>query len=241
VKYPKTGAIFACIISSLLTVYAATHPKFASHSSTSKACAVDLNSCLDQGCGGGDRLLNSKKNRLTPPATDYQVISFDDFRHLEEERPTTWKENQSRKEVETLGEDTAVMLTGYLYGAHPGSPETCNCKLSGETNNDYHVNIVEHADDLMTDSIVVEMTPKWRAKIPEWTLMKLQSLPKPSGGSPLVRVSGYLLFDSEHVSRSGGERATIWEIHPVTRFEYCASGSCKPDEDDGWLDLHSAH
>ena len=236
-RYPILLSGFVTV--SVVFCCSATHPRFHAAARTSKACAASLDNCPKQGCGGGDRLLNTKKNNLDAPATDYQVISFDDFRHLEEERPTQWQENQARDEVEQLGESTPVMLAGYLFGAHSGSPETCNCKLSGEANNDYHVNIVEHADDSMTDSVVVEMAPKWRSKVPEWNLDKLRSLPHPDGSSlPLVRISGYLLFDSEHVTRSGGERMTMWEIHPVTRFEVCPAGSCSADSDDGWQDIH---
>ncbi len=133
-----------------------------------------------------------------------------------------------------MGEDTPVVLAGYMIGAHAGSPETCNCKLAGEENNDYHINIVEQADGGMTDSIVAEMTPKLRTKTPGWTLDALHSLP---GSPPLVRVSGYLLFDSEHASRSGGVRMTIWEIHPVTKFEVCPGGSCDVNSDTGWQDI----
>jgi hypothetical protein len=198
------------------------HPRFSNANRASHPCATDLEHCPATGCGGGDKLLNKKKNILTIPGT-YEVITFDDFRHLEAERPTTWSEGQSRSEVEQLGEGSAVMLMGYLFGAHAGSPETCNCKLSGELNNDYHINIVENDDDFQVDSIVVEMTPKSRAAKPGWTLAKLNGIPvAPHKQHALVRVSGYLMFDSEHVSRSGGERATIWEIHPVTKFEVCS-------------------
>ncbi len=216
----------------------AKRPRFG-HASKGKACATTLDTCPKQGCGGGDGLLNTKKNRLDPPQSTPQVMTFEDFLHLQEESPTHWTQNQPRAEVEQLGEDTPVTLRGFLLGAHPGSPETCNCKLSGEDNNDYHINVVERSTDRMRDSIVVEMTPKKRAQIPEWRLDKINGLITDPNNPPLVRVSGYLLFDSEHVSRSGGERATIWEIHPVMRFEFCSTGSnCTADSDDGWQDLH---
>jgi hypothetical protein len=204
---------------------------------SSRACRSSLIDCPAEGCGGGDQLLNAKKNRLDPPQGTLQIMVFADFLHLEEERPDHWDENQPRDEAEQLGEDTPVVLAGFMIDAHPGSPETCNCKLSGEENNDYHINLVERESDRLRDSIVVEMTPKMRAKIPEWRLTTLTNLlnsPKP----PLVRVSGYLLFDSEHVNRSGGERATIWEIHPVTKFETCPGGGCDVSSDVGWQDLH---
>jgi hypothetical protein len=224
----------------LLTLQAAaqTHPHFDSAASKAAPCASSLAVCPTAGCGGGDKLLDTKKNISAAPSADYQVMSFDDFRHLESERPTAWKSGQSRQEVVDMGEGTPVMLTGFLLGAHSGSPETVNCKLSGEANNDYHINVVENDDDIQTASVVVEMTPKLRPGKANWTLPGLRTLPVASSKThALVRVAGYLLFDSEHVSGNGGERMTIWEIHPVMRVEVCATGDCKPDTDDGWKDI----
>lgn len=229
----------------LLLTIALAAPQTGTHKRTSvhasKACSNSLAECAPEGCGGGDQLLNPKKSRLDAPSTPYQPMGFADFLHLEEERPTHWKESQPRDEVEQMGEDTPVMLAGFLLGAHEGSPETCNCKLSGEANNDFHINVVERPSDRMRDSVVVEMTPKMRATIPEWTLTAINGLVKNPSKPPLVRVSGYLLFDSEHVSRSGGERETIWEIHPVTRFEVCSTGKCTVDADAGWKDIRTSH
>jgi hypothetical protein len=229
-------AIIAVMDVSLLSAQS-PYPRFSHATRPSHPCAPDLEQCPAIGCGGGDTLLNGKKNILTIPSS-LEVITFDDFRHLEEERPSTWMEGQPRDEVEQLGEGTGVMLTGYLFGAHSGSPETCNCKLSGEENNDYHLNIVEHDVDPQTASVVVEMTPKFRKNKPAWTLTTLDGLaPARNKRLPLVRVSGYLLFDSEHVSRSGGERMTIWEIHPVTKVEFCPTGICRSDTDEGWREV----
>lgn len=236
----------SCILSLLLLVSLAlarpqqhSKPRVLAH--TSKACSTSLAKCPPAGCGGGDPLLNTKKNRLDPPTTDLQPMTFADFLHLQEEAPTHWVQGQARAEVEQMGEDTPVTLAGFLLGAHSGSPETCNCKLSGEANNDYHINIVERPSDRLTSSIVVEMTPKIRANIPEWTLATINGLVTDPNNPPLVRVSGYLLFDSEHVSRSGGERATIWEVHPVTKLEVCPAGGCTVDNDSGWQDIRASH
>jgi hypothetical protein len=201
-------------------------------------CAASLDACPAAGCGGGDPSLNVKKNRLDAPTGDPQEFTFEDFIHLETERPGPGEYTPGdRKEIEDLGEDTYVALAGFLIGAHPGSPETCNCKLSGESNNDFHINLVERKTDRLTDSIVVEMTPKIRPANPAWTLVKLQGLLKPSN-PPYVRISGYLLLDTEHISRSGGPRITIWEIHPVTRFQVCTTLPAKCDSGTGWKDLN---
>jgi hypothetical protein len=234
---PKTLLCIASLVC-LQTLTAQTHKRFdPTAQAKSGGCAASLAACPVSGCGGGDKLLDTKKNQQATPA-DYAAMSFDDFRHLEEERPTTWKQGQNRSEVEQLGEGSAVMLAGYLFGAHSGSVETVNCKLSGEANNDYHINIVENDGDPQTASVVVEMTPKMRPGNHGWDLKTLRAIPAAPGKQhAFVRVSGYLLFDSEHVTRSGGERMTIREIHPVTKFEVCAAGNCAVDNDAGWQDI----
>jgi hypothetical protein len=61
-------------------------------------------------------------------------MSFADFLHLEEERPTHWDTSQARDEVEPMAEDTPVMLGGIPARSAFRSPESCNYKLSGEAN-----------------------------------------------------------------------------------------------------------
>ena len=34
-----------------------------------------------------------------------------------------------------------------------------------------------------------------------------------------VRVSGWLMFDQEHLDKIGTRRLTAWEIHPITKIE----------------------
>ena len=213
-----------CLISTSVNLEAATRPaKHRTLKHSAKACRTSLDQCPDQGCGGGDAKLNVKKNRTDAPAGAIESWTFEEIMHVEDERPTSWQTGQDRTVVEELGEDTPIALVGYMIGAHPGSPETCNCKLSGEDNNDYHINLVEHKGDRSSSSVVVEMTPRVRLKHANWKLDKLTGR-LDNSNPPVVRVTGYLLFDSEHVSRSGGERETIWEVHPVIKLEFCTSG-----------------
>ncbi len=219
---------------SLPVLSAARHrTKMRSIAKAGAPCAASLDQCPMEGCGGGDPKLNVKKNRTVLPTGTIEEFTYEDFMHLEEERPAHWTPGQERTEVEGMGEDTPVALTGYMIGAHPGSPETCNCKLTGLEDNDFHINIVERPTDRMRDSIVVEMTPRIRAQHPGWTLPKLHSLLQ-SNTPAYVKVTGYLLFDSEHASRSGGPRATIWQVHPITKFEVCKSTRANCDAGQGW-------
>jgi len=53
-----------------------------------------------------------------------------------------------------------------------------------------------------------------------------------------VRVTGLLLFDSQHFSHELLIRDTNWEIHPVLKMEYCPKGkTCRADSDENWADL----
>ncbi|MFZ0318358.1 MAG: hypothetical protein WAL56_04455, partial [Candidatus Sulfotelmatobacter sp.] len=39
-----------------------------------------------------------------------------------------------------------------------------------------------------------------------------------------VRISGWLLYDYEHVPVIGSQRASVWEIHPITKIEVKRNG-----------------
>jgi hypothetical protein len=102
---------------------------------------------------------------------------------------------------------------------------------------------------LQQSSVIVEMTPHYRASFEDgiWTLANLQ----PALGHK-VRIVGRLLIDSEHnkpadncalngtaAQKNHCWRYSIWELHPVTRFEYCNDDSCTQDSSD-WIALGSA-
>ena len=233
----KAAAFFVLACPALLLAQTAHHATTHTLAHPATACAGSLDACPAAGCGGGDPSLNVKKNRVDKPTAAVQEFTFEDFTHLESERPGPGQYTPGdRKEIEDMGEDTYISLAGFLIGAHPGGTETCNCKISGEANNDYHLNLVEQKTGKMTDSVVVEMTPRVRPSNPSWTLTKLQGLLKPTN-PPYVRVSGYLMLDTEHISRSGGPLLTIWEIHPVTKFEVCTTTPVKCDAGTGWKEL----
>jgi hypothetical protein len=53
-----------------------------------------------------------------------------------------------------------------------------------------------------------------------------------------VRVTGQLMFDSEHFLRNHLDRVNNWEIHPVMKMEYCTTGaSCTIGDDAGWKSI----
>ena len=57
---------------------------------------------------------------------------------------------------------------------------------------------------------------------PNWTKQKLQ--PWLSSDKP-VRVSGWLMLDPDHRNHLGKFRNTLWEIHPITKFEVFKDGA----------------
>jgi len=53
-----------------------------------------------------------------------------------------------------------------------------------------------------------------------------------------VRVTGQLMFDSEHFLRKHLVRVNNWEIHPVMKMEYSTTGSnCTMKGDTGWKSI----
>jgi uncharacterized membrane protein YgcG len=97
--------------------------------------------------------------------------------------------------------------------------------------------------ELQQNSVIVEMTPHYRAHFhpTAWTLANLA----PALGHP-VRVIGQLLVDSEHNKPADNcalanktakcWRYSIWELHPVTSFEYCADDSCT-EASGNWIPI----
>jgi hypothetical protein len=102
------------------------------------------------------------------------------------------------------------------------------------------------ASDLQHNSIIVEMTPHDRFQYENaiWTLENLQ---KAVGRQ--VKVVGQLLVDNEHnlpsqncaIATTAAQKQTcwrgsVWELHPVVRFQVCTTHSCAADS-PSWVEL----
>ncbi len=216
---------------------------------------------------GYDGYLNYLKNQLIDPArTPQQFITPADLVALDGQLPEGLAKNNHGdfvKELEALGDGTVVSLTGYLYYAKKGGTESSNCGLTAIEDIDFHIGIGPAADFLGglasgqkpsaadkshmdTDAVIVEMTPHWRAQYkPNWNLDLLHG-----ALGRQVRITGQLLVDNEHddvnddcaLEGHGSRcwRASVWEVHPVTRFEVCGtSAACTAKDDAGWVDLES--
>jgi len=177
------------------------------------------------------------------------------------------------QELLTLGEGQYFTVVGYLYYSQVSEGgESCNCDLPhDEPAEDYHIGVgfdaqiakqvrsgklkpesqQKAADPLKQNSIIVEMTPHYRAKYHngKWTSTLLDSI---SGRQ--VKIVGQLLLDNDHMTGNAvcGDmvpkpkptenpcwRLSPWELHPVTEFYVCKSDSCTEDS-PGWVALDDA-
>jgi hypothetical protein len=219
-------------------------------------CATDLAHCGDAGCGGKfDPNLNRKKNIRTDndtptPRTLTWVKKLDD--------PENFEEGGSRDELESLGEGQMVSVVAYVLVVRdePGG-ESCNCGLHSIPETDNHMVLVTKTTiqkfpfktpataktvlkQREAESITAEFTPRVRqANHPNFVRKVVQPLiDKTPQKALLARITGTLLFDSEHFIRNHLLRVNNWEIHPVFKFEFCQTGdNCKVSSDTGWKSI----
>jgi hypothetical protein len=234
----------------------------------------DCHASYPSGCSDKpnyDGYLNYLKNQLfDPEARPAHYMTVPDLVAKEGGLPAgLGKANhaQFKDELATkLGDGQVAGLTGYLYYSKPGGVESSNCKLSGADDIDFHIGIgpdptlagkvagkeklsADESRRLKTESVIVEMTPHWRATFrPQWDLDKLKAM---TGRQ--VRLVGQQMADNEHhdthddcgIQNHGTAcwRASIWELHPVTRFEVCRTGTCTPEDvgpNSNWEDLEGS-
>jgi hypothetical protein len=127
------------------------------------------------------------------------------------------------------------------YGASEEGAESTNCDAPLH-DGDVHVWLTPGQNQDMTHAMIVELTPRDREALHQGSsaidATKLTAVAK---RGLRVRVSGWLLFDEEHpeqlsdrTERNGTllrqRRATLWEIHPVTKLEILDAGGT-------WRDL----
>jgi hypothetical protein len=125
----------------------------------------------------------------------------------------------SKDDPNIFDEHQGATITGVLFDVKPEKGETCNCFSTNPNDWDYHIYIGNANAKSIFDCAVVEMTPYSRSIHPEWTLSYVKSLK-----GKQVQVTGWLLFDFEHLGQSyetnpstgAPNRHTVWELHPVT-------------------------
>src|SRR5215471_11740705 len=88
------------------------------------------------------------------------------------------------------------------------------------------------------ESETAEFTPRVRLDHPNLAGARLQKLIAAAPKQALqVRVTGLLMFDSEHSLGHHLKRVNNWEIHPVMKMEYCPKGETCTADSNNWTDL----
>jgi hypothetical protein len=210
-------------------------------------CSPSIHSianCPVDGCGGvSDALLNRAKNR-TDLATSPEAITVQDIKNIAQ--PSDWLTGQPRDSVST-DEGREVRLMAFLKIVKTETMgETCNCNLHELKDTDLHLVMVASKTDPEKFSVTAEITPRVRRQHhPHWTAAKIGSF-----HGRFVRLTGLLMFDSAHAHHSHKvnnddrdhaghklNRATNWEVHPVTKFEYCSSTIANCKAGTGWKEV----
>jgi hypothetical protein len=123
-----------------------------------------------------------------------------------------------------------VVVEGFLVHhvkvENDGSGESTNCHLLGDDEVDWHIYLTDTANlDDISEAVIVETTPRTRP-LHKWKKSDLDAVVNKN--TP-VRISGWLIFDFEHTSAIGSQRASVWEVHPITKIEVQRGGH--------WVDL----
>jgi hypothetical protein len=215
------------------------------------ACVTNWADCPEEGCGGKfDPNLNRVKN-VTSLDGEAQIHSLTWMKKLED--PENFSQGESREELQSLGEGQNITVVAYLLRAKPElGGESCNCGFHTVDETDNHLVLVSKTtvdkfpggdaafSQREPESETAEFTPRVRKNgHPNFTREVVQPLiDDTEKGALLVRVTGQLMFDSEHFIRNHLVRVNNWEIHPILKFEYCDTGNtCKATSDSGWKSL----
>lgn len=151
--------------------------------------------------------LNNNKNRTDEPGdSDLIPISWDDMNNLPADR------------VNDI-QGAPVSVVGYLSNRvkeQTGSPgESTNCNLLNPDEVDWHMYLTKGPRQSISTAIIVETTPRVRPTH-KWTTAMLAPY---VNQSKQVRISGWLMYDFQHLGVVGKERGTVWEVHPITKIE----------------------
>jgi len=187
-----------------------------------------MGTCPARGEDGGDYETNTRKNRIDVPSS-YHAVSFDAMMALPDNSGASnnrrhW--SQAQKDVVVPFEGIPVSVVGYVnrvkkqFGSGEGG-ESTNCHFFREGFVDIHVALVESFGDGERTALVVEPTPRFYKNRPTWIWTKMKAL---EFSTDPVRISGLTLFDPSHRGHMGTYRASMWEIHPITKIEVFKNG-----------------
>jgi hypothetical protein len=169
---------------------------------------------------GGDSLLNIQKNRWLAPQS-YAERSLSDIINLphdvlaamgaRDRRNWTSAAADQAKQSEKL----AVTVTAYLIADKEEGNESCNG--NNPKYHDFHLWIADSLNFGKDKSLIAEAIPYWQEQFSKWLLPIFDTL---AVHKSLVRISGRVMWDEDHPDDLGKYRGSLWEIHPMTKFEY---------------------
>jgi hypothetical protein len=168
---------------------------------------------------GGDPLESLLKNRIDR-ATHPRTFTVSQFLHLswpgeisKKGLPMARWSAADRKQVyRYLGMSAA--LEGYAVSFdHTGPGEPTNCM--GKGGFDFHMWVAANPHQGRKQSVITEMTPRVRVREDGFDVKKLARIAE---RNQKVRLVGWIFFDNDHPLRET-DRATLWEIHPVTEVD----------------------
>jgi hypothetical protein len=219
----------------------------------SSSPAIDSQCGLSGAGAGAEGLQDSVKNNFCATGTP-KPVTIADLTSLQaqvEKNPAInfGRQNKgarkrgpttNRAPLRKLGEGKLVTLRAFVLIARQEGGESVNCGKNVPNQpafHDIHISLVgSAAETAECAGVVAEMSPHHRPD--SWThanvaKVALAKLP--------VRVTGQLYFDSSHSPCVGGKsspgdpsRVSLWEIHPIYKFEVCTAGC---DGEGTWLPL----
>ncbi len=219
-----------------------------------KKPAID-SACGITGSGGEEANQNAAKNNYCATGTP-QPMTIADFEQLQTQAANdssigfgdsdsgghTKGPQVDRAPLQALGEGKIVTMTAYVLFARQEKAESVNCGNKVPNQPAYHDIHIELVDSAATtdecSGIVAEIIPHHRPD--SWTASNVSKL---VSAKLMVRVTGQLFFDSSHVPCQEGQavgdnpkRVSLWEIHPIYKFDVCSQGTCTADSGD-WMPL----
>ena len=170
--------------------------------------------CGPTGKPGNDekkKVLNTNKNRTdTPDDSAYVKVDWAELRDL----PANHADDLPGSPVVIEG----VFLVNKVK---PEGAESPNCGLTDPDEVDWHMYTSDTAGvSDISKAVVVETTARTRP-IHKWSKSDLDAV---VNKNVPVRISGWLLYDYEHIPVIGTQRASVWEIHPITKIEVQKNG-----------------
>ena len=171
---------------------------------------------------------------------------------------TKWRPGDSA--VVLPYEGTPLTVEGYFEIVKPQATtppsgekkvgESPNCHSWAEADTDWHIALVADPSETEDRAVVVEPTPRTKRNNPGWdpkavaklAVRRTPTSPRDEPAAARVRVTGFLMLDPVHPAHIAGKctancagkkfyRATLWELHPVTRIEVLRNGE--------WVDLNA--